>query len=106
MLELNGICVLIRYGKQADNPLEWTKGSLDETAKYEWNGKQITWHFCPKCGVLLLWSGLGVFAVNARCFDEFSQVDLSQIEFNKLNGAKDLPGEPPSKQQRQITGVL
>lgn len=35
----------------------------------------------------MFWNGPGVMGVNARCFDDFAQVDLSKIKLLKSNGA-------------------
>ena len=86
-----------RYG----NLFHWTKGSFEETTSYNWNLKEITWHFCPDCGSLLLWSLGRDVGVNARCFDEFAQVSLDKIATRRDNGKDDIPGLPPSKRSKE-----
>lgn len=94
------------YGKEAKNPFKWTKGSFDETAKYIWNTKQATYHFCPTCSILILWNGLGgIVGVNIRCFDDFSKIDLDNFKMVKANGAKDVPGEAPAKVLKRLAGM-
>ena len=94
-----------RYGKEAKKPFKWTKGSFDETAKYKWNTKQATWHFCPKCSSFLLGTAPGgVLVVNVRTFDDFKKFDWEKIKIKEVDGAKLVPGVPPAK-QKQPEGI-
>lgn len=100
------IAALDRYGKEAEYPFRWTKGSFDEAAKYVWNSKEAIWHFCPTCSVLLLWKGIRTFGVNIRCFDDFSKIDLDNFKMVKYDGANNIPGEAPAEMLKRLTGAF
>ena len=92
--------MICRRSSEADKPFRWTKGSLEETKKYEWNSKKVAWHFCSTCGVVLLWEGMGSIGLNVRCLDEFAQLDLKTIKLDKYDGANLIPGDSPAKLQK------
>lgn len=58
----------------------------------------VAWHFCSECSTMMFWNGPGVMGVNARCFDDFAQVDLSKIKLLKSNGAGWNPSNVKNKQ--------
>ena len=99
-LNIDLLTLVCSNSPEEDNPLKWTKGSPEETAKYEWNSKQVTWHFCQTCGAILIWKGFGCIGVNARCLDEFAKLDLKTIKLDTFDGANQIPGDPPAKLQR------
>lgn len=55
------------------------------------------------CGVILLWNGFGKIGINARCLDDVTEADFEKVKMIKFDGATQVPGDSPAKQQKAGT---
>lgn len=78
-----------------------TSAPLSELSTYLWNTRSAARHFCPVCGTVLMWRGLGGpvidrMGVNVRVLDD---VDVKTLP--PLQVTEGMPGKSPLVKERE-----